>query len=108
MKIGEIWVVGLPTIDGHEQYGVRPAVIVGDPTLSVVIVVPLTTNHRYLKFPYTVLINPSISNGLNQDSVALVFQSRVIDKRRFRNKLGQISGRESKEIKVAFKKLLSL
>jgi len=55
-----------------------------------------------------VLINPSISNGLNQDSVALVFQSRVIDKRRFRNKLGQISAREGGEIRVAIKKLFGL
>ena len=100
--------VALPPIDGHEQSGTRPAIVVGDPTLSVVIVVPLTTNHRYLKFPYTVLISPSISNGLNQDSVALVFQSRVIDKRRFRNKLGQISAREGREIRVAIRKLFGL
>lgn len=100
--------VELPVLSGYEQHGTRPVIVVGDPTLSVVLVVPLTTNHNYLKFSYTVLINSSVTSGLDKDSVALVFQLRAIDKRRFRNKIGQLSSLETKTIKKMMVKLLSL
>lgn len=59
--------VELPLLGGHEQHGTRPVIVAGDPTLSVILVVPLTTNHNYLKFPYTTPINFSITNGLDKD-----------------------------------------
>ena len=108
MKTGEIWVVELPVLGGYEQHGTRPVIVVGDPALSVVLIVPLTTNHDYLKFSHTVLMNFSTMSGLDKDSVALVFQLRAIDKRRFRNKIGQLSLLETKMIKKTMAKLLGL
>ena len=108
MKTGEIWVVELPVLGGYEQHGTRPVIVAGDPELSVVLVIPLTTNHNYLKFPYTVLMDSSANSGLDKNSVALVFQLRAIDKRRFRNKIGQLSLPETKMIKKTMIKLLGL
>ncbi|MBI3161108.1 MAG: type II toxin-antitoxin system PemK/MazF family toxin [Chloroflexi bacterium] len=66
MTRGDIVLVNLPqTTDdaGHEQVGTRPALIVHDDatsdTLSVVMIVPFTSNLKAQKFPHAILIQPS-------------------------------------------------
>ena len=95
MKVGDICWVELPPADGHEQTGRRPVVIVQDEEyaghLPVVLVIPLTTARASLRFPGTLLIQPTPQNGLREPSVALVFQMRAIDRGRLREQMGTLS-----------------
>ncbi|AWT37831.1 type II toxin-antitoxin system PemK/MazF family toxin (plasmid) [Deinococcus actinosclerus] len=94
--IGLVLDVDFPDQDGHEQFGSRPAVIVGVP--------PLIAQGRFpglIVVPFTSQVNdfdglseelyPMIlagSGGLTRDSIALLDQVRYIDARRI---LGQLS-----------------
>ena len=95
MTVGDIVWVELPPGDGREQGGRRPAVVFQDESFAglspVVLVIPLTTALAATRFPGTVLIHTSTENGLRQPSVALVFQMRGVDRRRFRERLGSLS-----------------
>ena len=95
MSVGDIHWVDLPTANGREQRGRRPAVVLqaddygGD--LPVVLVVPLTTARAAIRFAGTTLIRPTAENGLRQTSVALMFQLRAIDRRRIQERIGTVS-----------------
>ena len=97
MKRGEIWRVRLPTVPGHTQAGVRPAVIVQDEqatnSLSTVLIVPFTGTQAASRFPGTVVVQPDAQNGLTVPSVALVFQLTAIDQRNCLQPLGQLATR---------------
>jgi mRNA interferase MazF len=96
MKKGEIWRVRLPPASGHTQAGERPAIIVqNDPhiaSLPTVLVVPLTGTQAASRFDGTLTIQPDGQNGLTSPSVALVFQTRALDKRDFIQCLGELDG----------------
>ena len=100
MQEGDVYYVEIPMSRGHEQAGLRPAIIVqasGIEKLPTVLIVPLTSKLKAADFPFTFLIEPDLINNLDVTSVALVFQLRAIDKRRLKNKIGKI-GREKIEI----------
>ena len=108
MKKGEIWIVEIPGIDGHEQRGLRPAVFIADTKTGVVIVIPCTSNLQALRFPFTLRIEPSRENGLDALSVALVLQLRAIDKKRLKKRLGNIEKSIVKKIDAMVCDLLAL
>lgn len=95
MSSGDIHWVDLPVADGREQRGRRPAVVVQDDhyagNLPVVLVVPLTTARTAMRFVGTTFIRPTPENGLREESVALVFQLRAIDRRRLQERIGTVS-----------------
>ncbi len=88
MEKGEIWLVNLPIKGGKEQFGFRPSIILADTKTDLALVIPLTSNLQALRFPYTLLIKKSKFNGLELDSVALLFQITAVDRTYFRNKIG--------------------
>ena len=94
MSVGDIHWVNLPSVNGHEQRGRRPAVILQDDNygdgLPVVLVIPLTTVRSAIRFAGTTFIRPTPGNGLQHESVALVFQLRAID-RRLQERIGTVS-----------------
>ena len=90
MKRGEVWLVQLGETFGHEQRGLRPAIILTDTLTSLVLIIPLTTNLKALRFPCTIQIEPTKRNGLETGSVALIFHLRSIDKRRLIRAVGII------------------
>jgi mRNA interferase MazF len=112
MEIGDIYTVEIPASNGHEQAGIRPAIIVQAPRfqaqLSTVLIVPLTSRLAAQAFPSTFLIQPTSRNGLNVPSVALVFQLRAIDKRRLKRKLGRLSAAHLAQLQQHFKALLQI
>ncbi len=108
MKKGEIWIVNIPTTDGHEQHGTRPVIILADTPSSVVVGIPCTTNMRALRFSYTVSITASEHNGLVQDSIALVLQVRAIDKKRLQQKVGAVEKEVLQKIEEELRRLLGL
>lgn len=115
MTRGDIVLVNLPqSADGagHEQVGTRPALIVQDDsksdTLSVIMIVPFTSNLKAQRFPHTIPIPPSKDNGLTVPSVLLVFQLRAIDKQRVTGKLGHLEDNLMTRVNQEIKKLLGL
>lgn len=96
MKIerGDIWIATLNPTQGSEQAGTRPVIIFQENTISqfttTIITIPLTTNLKRSSLPSCLLI-PQKEGGLNQDSVALGHQLRVLDKSRLRRKIGQLN-----------------
>lgn len=106
MEKGEIWLFEIPTDGGREQSGMRPAIVLSE--VEAGIVIPFTSNAQALRFPHTIDVNPSLENGLNSRSIALVFQMRVIDKRRIRNKIGAIESKTLEKIDGMIKEILHL
>lgn len=94
MKPGELYWINLPDRGGREQRGERPAIIWQDtaefPNLPTVLTIPFTSQLDKLRFPGTILIRPSATNGLAVASVALVFQLGACDVRRVNNRIGQL------------------
>jgi mRNA interferase MazF len=110
VTVGDIHWIELPPSTGHEQSGRRPAVIIQDDAyamkLPVVLAVPLTTATSTLRFPGTLLVQPGAENGLQYPSVALVFQTRAVDRRRVGDRVGAVSAGVLAEIFAVLDKLL--
>ena len=88
----EIWKVNLSGSRGHEQKGERPAIVWRDlDHLRMAIVIPFTSKLNRARLPHTLLISPDFENGLEKDSVALVFQITTIDKGRLVKKIGKLN-----------------
>ena len=108
MQKGEIWLVELPSADGHEQAGTRPVAVLAETEANIAIIVPFTSNLQALRFPSTIEVKPSKTNGLTAISVALVFQMRAIDKKRLKKKIGNAEESVLKEINAMLKNLLNI
>lgn len=77
--------------EGHEQIGQRPAIVLAvHKEAKLCMVIPLTSNKDTLRFPYSLGIHRSSSNGLSSDSVALIYQMRSLTSSRFDKKIGII------------------
>lgn len=107
MNYGEIWLVDLEDAKGHEQQGIRPAIILGIST-GMCIVIPLTSNLSSARFSHTYPVTPTPRNGLDNDSIALVFQIVALDSERFRNCIGLIDESDRQAINALLKDLLKL
>ena len=90
MKKGEIWILDIPSFGGREQEGKRPAVIIAESNMNLITIIPLTSNMNALRFDNILKINKSEENGLDKDSVALIFHIQSLDKRRFINQIGSL------------------
>lgn len=114
MKRGDVVWVDLgkpPGGAGREQAGDRPGVVVSegdaDAGNPMVTLVPLTCKTSARRFPHTLdNIVPSSVNGLNCNSVALIFQMRSLDKKRVRNVAGQLEDHYLEQIEEKIKSML--
>jgi len=106
---GDIHWVNLPSVGGREQRGRRPALIIQDEIvgekLPTVLVVPLTSAQRALRFAGTTVISASAESGLRNDSVALVFQCLAIDRTRVEERMGKASPDERESVLRELRKL---
>ena len=107
MRKGEVWIVDIASSGGHEQEGLRPAIIMADIIGPIVTIIPCTSNMESLRFPFTFEIIPSIKNGLNKNSVAVIFQLRAIDRKKLRNKIGLLNKKEIKTVDNFIKKMFN-
>lgn len=94
LKRGQIWLADLNPTQGSEQAGIRPVIIFQNDLVSqfstTTIAIPLSTNQRRAALPICLLIEQG-NGGLSQDSVALCFQMRVLDKKRLSRLIGQLN-----------------
>ena len=110
MTPGDIFVFEFPDVGGYEQAGPRPAVVLQDDgyagILRTTFVVPLSSQAGTTRFPSVVPITPTPVNGLRMQSFALVFQARVVDRRRVRGRMGRVERSVLDAIHAALDKLL--
>lgn len=95
MQPGDLYWVKYPQLDGREQAGERPSIVLQDDTgplrSPLVLAIPLTTTPLSGRFPSIVFIPADPANGLPQDSYAMVFQLRATDRRRFLRRIGTLT-----------------
>ncbi|KKW18201.1 hypothetical protein A2852_02665 [Candidatus Adlerbacteria bacterium RIFCSPHIGHO2_01_FULL_54_23] len=106
MKPGEVWVVHIPELGTHEQSGTRPAVIIARVAKTIATIVPCTSNKVALRFPYTYLVAPTKGNGLESQSIALVFHIRALDISYFAKKIGTLDKKTFGEIRKQARRLI--
>jgi mRNA interferase MazF len=95
MKRGEIYDARLEPVEGSEQGGTRPVIIVSRDAINayspVVLAIPCTTYQTGKRvYPTQVLIQ-SPDGGLTNDSVAMADQVRVLSKSRLLRLRGMLS-----------------
>ena len=109
MNRGEVRLVSLPFLTGREQTGQRPAVVIQEAANAqgspLVLVVPLPSQLAAGRFPATVQTEPSAENGLALPSLALVFQTRALDRARFARRLGVLSAKDLDRVLLEFRRL---
>lgn len=85
MRRGSILKVRFDPIEGSEQGGVRPVIVVSPTLLNerspVILVAPLTTQKLHRIYPFDARIDHEAC-GLPQPSKAMLNQLRTVDKRR--------------------------
>ena len=113
IKPGEIWIVELSiraddTV-GHETQKTRPCLVIANsPVAKMITVIPLQSNLDTSNLPYTHLIKKSQKNKLKYDSVAVIFQMRSLDLKRFRIFIGITDDKDLIKIKTILKDFLNL
>ena len=93
VKRGDIYYADLSPVVGSEQGGIRPVLVIqndiGNKYSPTVIAAAITSQINKAKMPTHIELAAK-DYGLNKDSVILLEQSRTIDKRRLREKIGRI------------------
>ncbi len=112
MLRGDVYQASLDPVQGSEQAGPRPVVIVSRDAINqnspVVVAVPLTGLENCPRvYPSQVLVKAG-SGGLAKDSVALGERVRAISKKRLVKYVGHLPSELMTQISVALKIALDL
>lgn len=101
VKRGEVYYADLSPVVGSEQGGIRPVLIVqndiGNRYSPTVIAAAITSSQTKSRLPTHIDI-PGQTAGLDKDSVVLLEQIRTIDKRRLKDKIGELDESEMQRI----------
>lgn len=93
IKRGDIYYADLSPVIGSEQGGIRPVLIVqndvGNKYSPTVIAAAITSQQFKTSLPTHISVNASVC-GLSKDSVVLLEQIRTLDKKRLREKMGNL------------------
>ncbi len=94
IKRGELYYADLSPVVGSEQGGVRPVLVVqndvGNKYSPTIIAAAVTSKINKAKLPTHIEL-PSDSYGLAKDSVILLEQIRTLDKRRLKERIGELN-----------------
>ncbi|EOB0571090.1 type II toxin-antitoxin system PemK/MazF family toxin [Staphylococcus aureus] len=101
IRRGDVYLADLSPVQGSEQGGVRPVVIIqndtGNKYSPTVIVAAITGRINKAKIPTHVEIEKK-KYKLDKDSVILLEQIRTLDKKRLKEKLTYLSDDKMKEV----------
>ena len=93
VKRGDMYYADLSPVVGSEQGGIRPVLIVqndvGNKHSPTVIAAAITSQRDKAKLPTHIELN-AMQYGLAKDSVILLEQIRTIDKRRLKERMGEL------------------
>lgn len=109
IKRGELYYADLSPVVGSEQGGVRPILIVqndtGNKYSPTIIAAAVTSKINKAKLPTHIELSAH-EFGLSKDSVILLEQIRTLDKRRLKERIGELSPVTMKKVNTAL--LISL
>ena len=109
IKRGELYYADLSPVVGSEQGGVRPILIVqndtGNKYSPTVIAAAITSQLNKAKLPTHIELSAN-EFGLAKDSVILLEQIRTLDKRRLKERIGELPAPIMSKVNVAL--LISL
>ena len=93
IKRGDIFYADLSPVVGSEQGGMRPVLIVqndtGNKHSPTVIAAAITSQINKARLPTHIELGAK-SYGLSKDSVVLLEQIRTLDKKRLKERMGQV------------------
>lgn len=109
VKRGDIYYADLSPVVGSEQGGLRPVLIVqndvGNKFSPTVIAAAITSQKYKTNLPTHIQVNAD-ECGLARDSIVLLEQVRTLDKKRLKEKMGNLDGRDmlrvNKALSVSF------
>lgn len=107
---GEIWLINLNPAKGHEQAGIRPALIISENDFNngpagLIVILPITSKKKDI--PLHVKISPSES-GLDLISYIKCEDIRSLSKERLITKKGDVSSFVLKQVEERIKILLGI
>ncbi len=109
IKRGELYYADLSPVVGSEQGGVRPILIVqndtGNKYSPTIIAAAVTSKLTKAKLPTHIELNAN-EYGLSKDSVILLEQIRTLDKRRLKERIGELPSNTMRKVNTAL--LISL
>ena len=109
IKRGELYYADLSPVVGSEQGGIRPILVVqndtGNKYSPTIIAAAVTSKLNKAKLPTHIELSAH-EFGLQKDSVILLEQIRTLDKRRLKDRLGELPPTTMKRVNVAL--LISL
>lgn len=104
VKRGDIYYADLSPVVGSEQGGVRPVLIVqndiGNKFSPTVIAAAITSQQDKNNLPTHISVDAR-DCGLAKDSVVLLEQVRTLDKRRLREKMGELDNMDMTKVNHA-------
>ena len=93
IKRGELYYADLSPVVGSEQGGVRPVLVVqndvGNRYSPTVIAAAVTSQINKAKLPTHIELS-AVDYGLSKDSVVLLEQIRTLDKKRLKERIGEL------------------
>lgn len=107
---GEIWRVNFDLIEGHEQAGSRPALVISvDPfnhgPAGLAVVLPLTTRRKGI--PFHVALAPP-EGGIDRESFIKCEDVRSVSTRRFSEVFGKVTQQTLEAVEDRLRILLEL
>ena len=104
---GEVFYADLSPVVGSEQGGIRPVLIVQNDVGPTVIAAAITSRQDKNRLPTHIGIRAA-DCGLARDSVVLLEQIRTLDKRRLRERAGQITPEDQHRVDEALEVSIGL
>lgn len=109
IKRGELYYADLSPVVGSEQGGIRPILIVqnntGNKYSPTIIAAAVTSKLTKAKLPTHIELSGN-EYGLSKDSVILLEQIRTLDKRRLKDRIGELPNSTMRKVNTAL--LISL
>jgi mRNA interferase MazF len=104
VRRGEIYYADLSPVIGSEQGGMRPVLIVqndvGNKYSPTVIAAAITSRKYKTQLPTHISVNAD-NCGLQKDSIVLLEQVRTLDKKRLKERMGNLPDSEMNKINRA-------
>ena len=101
VKRGDIFYADLSPVVGSEQGGVRPVLIVqndvGNKFSPTVIAAAITSQKYKTDLPTHIKVDAD-GSGLARDSIVLLEQVRTLDKRRLKERMGNLESRDMQRV----------
>jgi mRNA interferase MazF len=106
---GEVWNVVLDPVKGHEQGGIRPALVISNDRFNrafetLFIIVPFTRTDRGI--PSQLRVLPP-EGGLSAPSLVMCEQIRAVSISRFRKRRGELSSERIHQVEQTIPRLIT-